>query len=509
MRLIDLEKERDLWSSRGYTLYSYDRGAMVRRTRNTPVWIHFGAGNLFRAFQAVIAEDLLEKGYSDTGVIAVSGTHSDMIDKCYRPFDDLHISVTLRKDGTMEKRVIGSVAESVKIEDMERLSEIFSAPSLQVVSFTITEKGYRVPENDPDLTASPSDAKSYMGRIASLLCTRYRNGAFPLTLCSHDNCSHNGDVLRRAMMTFAQAWGDDGFVRYLQENVSFPNSMIDRITPRPSADVTAVLREDGVEDIESFDPSYYMNCFVNTEETSYLVETDRFANGRPAWDKAGVIFTDEATVDKCEKMKVCTCLNPLHTTLAVFGCLLGYDRIWKEMEDEDLVRLIRRVGYEEGMPVVTDPGVLSPEEFLRTVLEVRLPNPFLPDAPQRIAMDTSQKLPIRFGETLKAWKARGRDLTELDCIPFVYAGWMRYLTGIDDNGDPFELPSDPILPSLRPMFTGRFETAFTAEELEPVLRMRNIFGVDLVEEGLSGKILALLNRMLQGPGCVRTILKEF
>lgn len=509
MRLIDLEKERDLWSSKGYTLYSYDRDAMVRRTRNTPVWIHFGAGNLFRAFQAVIAEDLLEKGYSDTGVIAVSGTHSDMIDKCYRPFDDLHISVTLRKDGTMEKRVIGSVAESVKIEDMERLSEIFSAPSLQVVSFTITEKGYRVPENDPDLTASPSDAKSYMGRIASLLCTRYRNGAFPLTLCSHDNCSHNGDVLHKAMMTFAEAWEDDGFIRYLQEKVSFPNSMIDRITPRPSADVTAVLREDGVEDIESFDPSYYMNCFVNTEETSYLVETDRFANGRPAWDKAGVIFTDETTVDKCEKMKVCTCLNPLHTTLAVFGCLLGYDRIWKEMEDEDLVRLIRRVGYEEGMPVVTDPGVLSPEEFLRTVLEVRLPNPFLPDAPQRIAMDTSQKLPIRFGETLKAWKARGRDLTELDCIPFVYAGWLRYLTGIDDSGVPFELPSDPILPSLRPMFTGRFETSFNAEELESVLRMSNIFGVDLVEEGLSGKILALLNRMLKGPGCVRALLKEF
>ena len=99
-------------------------------------------------------------------------------------------------------------------------------------------------------------------------------------------------------------------------------------------------------------------------------------------------------------MKVTTCLNPLHTALAVYGCLLGYTLIADEMKDPDLKRLVERIGYTEGLPVVTDPGIIRPEAFLKEVLEQRLPNPFMPDTPQRIACDTSQKVPIRFGETV-------------------------------------------------------------------------------------------------------------
>lgn len=97
------------------------------------------------------------------------------------------------------------------------------------------------------------------------------------------------------------------------------------------------------------------------------------------------------TVDKVEKMKVCTCLNPLHTCLAIFGCLLGYTKISDEMKDRELVKLVETVGYQEGLPVVVNPGILDPKEFLDTVLRVRVPNPFMPDTPQRIATDTSQK----------------------------------------------------------------------------------------------------------------------
>ena len=252
-----------------------------------------------------------------------------------------------------------------------------------------------------------------------------------------------------------------------------------------------------------------MNCFVNTEETAYLVIEDRFANGRPLWDLAGVLFTDRDTVDRTEKMKVGTCLNPLHTTLAVFGCLLGYDRIWREMEDPDLVRLIRHVGYDEGLPVVTDPGILSPEEFLRTVLEIRLPNPFMPDMPQRIGMDTSQKIPVRFGETLKAYQKKGQDLSRLTYIPFVFAGWLRYLTGTDDCGERFEIPSDPLLPELTGIMGGyTLGSLPSEEELAPLLRRSDLFGVDLVETGLSGKVTAALGQMLEGPGAVRRALEE-
>ena len=100
-------------------------------------------------------------------------------------------------------------------------------------------------------------------------------------------------------------------------------------------------------------------------------------------------------------MKVTTCLNPLHTALAVYGCVLGYTLIADEMKDPLLNKLVRKIGPGEGMTVVTDPGILSPEDFVNEVINVRIPNPFMPDTPQRIATDTSQKVGIRYGETIK------------------------------------------------------------------------------------------------------------
>ncbi len=112
-------------------------------------------------------------------------------------------------------------------------------------------------------------------------------------------------------------------------------------------------------------------------------------------------MTDRETVNKTERMKVTTCLNPLHTAMSVYGCMLGYDLICAEMKDEDIVALIKRLGYVEGLPVVVDPKILDPKSFIDEVIEQRLPNPFMPDMPQRIATDTSQKVGIRFGETIK------------------------------------------------------------------------------------------------------------
>ena len=138
----------------------------------------------------------------------------------------------------------------------------------------------------------------------------------------------------------------------------------------------------------------YVAPFVNAEEVQYLVIEDAFPNGRPALEKGGLIFTERETVDKVEKMKVCTCLNPLHTALAVFGCLLDYQLISKEMQNPQLKRLVEIIGYDEGLPVVVNPGIIDPKTFIDEVLNVRVPNPFMPDTPQRIATDTSQKLAI-------------------------------------------------------------------------------------------------------------------
>ena len=136
-------------------------------------------------------------------------------------------------------------------------------------------------------------------------------------------------------------------------------------------------------------------------------------------------MTDRETVNKTERMKVTTCLNPLHTALAVYGCMLGYTLICDEMKDETLVKLVKRLGYVEGLPVVVDPVILSPKAFIDEVVEQRLPNPFMPDSPQRIATDTSQKVGIRFGETIKSYVEKGRDLHELTALSLAIAGWLR------------------------------------------------------------------------------------
>ncbi|MCR4691427.1 MAG: mannitol dehydrogenase family protein [Lachnospiraceae bacterium] len=533
MKLAKLNEEsvRKEFSEKGYRLPDYDRAKVKELTAKEPCWVHFGTGNIFRAFPAAVIDDLLQKNVYDKGVIAVEGFDYDIIAKAYKPFDDLSLLVTLKSDGNIEKKVVGSVTESLTADfanekDLARLKEIFCAPSLQMVSFTITEKGYSL--NAPDGSVAGVVQKDWssdslnpahlMGKITYLLHERFLAGADPVAMASMDNCSHNGDKLKSAVMAYAEKWAEKGlvekeFVSYLSDEtkVTFPLSMIDKITPRPDGDVVEMLKKDGFEDTDIIitDKNTYTAAFVNAEETQYLVIEDKFPNGRPPFDKGGVYFTDRETVDKVEKMKVCTCLNPLHTALAIFGCLLSYDSIWKEMKDEDLSGFVRNMGYQEGMPVVINPGIIKPETFIDEVLNKRLVNPFMPDTPQRIACDTSQKIPIRFGETLKAYIAKGADVTRLRYIPVVIAGYLRYLTGIDDAGNAFEQSPDPLLAELskvmEPFKDGK---EATSEDLREVLGRKDIFAVDLYDAGLAERITELFNRLNSGSGMVRTVLHE-
>lgn len=527
---------RKKWKDAGYQLPEYDRRKTAEATRNAPFWIHFGAGNIFRAFQANVVQKLLNSKDLDRGLIAVEGYDYEIIEKMYHPHDDLSILVTLKADGNIEKTVVGSVVESLVLNSDDeaqfgRLKEIFSSDTLQMATFTITEKGYSltdgrgIPFADvaEDMQSGPEKPSSYIGKLASLLHTRYLSGGTPIAMVSMDNCSHNGDKLRDAVTAFAETWEENGkakkgFLSYVEDpaKVSFPWTMIDKITPRPDPSVEALLNKDGIENLDPVITSKktYVAPFVNAEESEYLVIEDSFPNGRPPLEKGGFIFTDRETVDKVEKMKVCTCLNPLHTALAVFGCLLGYDLISKEMGDPALKKLVETIGYKEGLPVVTDPGILDPKEFIDTVLNVRIPNPFMPDTPQRIATDTSQKLSIRFGETVKAYMRSDKlDVSELKCIPLVFAGWIRYLMAVDDSGAPFELSPDPLLETVRPYVAsvrlGDGTDAAKAEELlKPLLTDKEIFGVDLFEAGLAGLVCRYFEEMVKGPGAVRSALES-
>ena len=509
----DCLKNREAWEAKGYRLPEYDREAMIARTKENPTWLHFGAGNIFKALHGMAAQRLLNEGVLDKGIIAV-----ERMDRGGEKYDDLAVVVTLKASGSVEKNILGAMAETCYLYGgEERLKEIFRNPSLQLATFTITEKGYSLDADDvkADLALSPAEARSYMGRVAGLLLERYRAGAYPIAMVSTDNCSHNGDKLKAAMLAFADAWGDEGFKAYLEDGskVSFPWTMIDKITPSPDLSVGAILEADG---LEGFAPvrnarGTVKAPYVNAEESEYLVLEDNFPNGRPPLEKAGFYFTARETVDKVERMKVCTCLNPLHTALAVYGCLLGYEKIWQEMQDEDLKKLVYTIGYKEGLPVVTDPGIIRPEDFIHTVLTVRFPNPFMPDTPQRIATDTSQKLSIRFGETVKAYLASDTlNASDLKLIPLVHAGWLRYLMALNDKGEAFEPSPDPLLESAQ-AYVKDFKLGEKPDcsKLEGLLRNKTVFGVDLVEAGLAEKICAYFTELTAGPGAVRATLHKY
>ena len=524
--------DRSSWAKAGIRLPGYDVAAMRQATYKEPIWVHFGAGNIFRAYIAALQQRLLNAGEAQRGIVAADTFDVDNIRMIYGGYDNLTMSVTLNADATIDKEIIASVSEALiaqpgEAADYARLRQIFAAPSLQMISFTITEKGYALrqmngdylPVVAEDLAAGPDHPRHAMSIVTALLFHRFQNGKSPLAVVSMDNCSHNGEKLKGSVLEVAQAWLDAGFVpgdfvAWLSDEskVSFPWSMIDKITPRPAPAVQRMLDEAGIEGMAPLETprGSFVAPFVNAEKPQYLVIEDRFPNGRPPLDKAGVFFTDRDTVNMTERMKVTTCLNPLHTALAVYGCLLGYTLICEEMKDPDLVRLVRRLGYQEGLPVVTDPGILSPKRFIDEVVEQRLPNPFMPDAPQRIATDTSQKVGIRFGETIKSYLSEGRSMDDLVALPLALAGWLRYLLGKDDNGNDMPLSSDPLLEDLRKQLSGieLGNPGSVGEKLTPILRNALIFGVDLTETPLASRITGYFLEEIAGPGAVRKTLKK-
>lgn len=530
MRLtLDGIAKTDAWEKADVLLPRYDPSRVAADTRANPVWLHFGAGNIFRGFIAQLQHNLLNEGLSQSGIIAAETFDFEIVRRIYDPHDNLSLLVRLKPDGNTEKEVIASVAEALSAEtDMPRLNEIFRRPSLAVASFTITEKGYALrdtadkllPVAAQDMERGPESAKHAVGIAAALMLARYRAGALPIALVSMDNCSRNGEKLKNAVLEMAARWRDNGYVEngfsaYLADGhtVAFPWSMIDKITPFPSPQIAALLADAGIDGMEPVVTAKNTRIapFVNAEAPQYLIIEDDFPNGRPPLEKVGVYLTDRETVSKAERMKVSTCLNPLHTALAIFGCLLGYDRISDEMRDADLRALVEAIGYKEGMPVVADPGILDASAFLDEVINVRLPNPYIPDTPQRIAADTSQKLPIRYGETIKAYIARADlDPRDLTFIPLTIAAWLRYLLALDDEGREMPLSSDPMLEQVRSAVAGiEFGRPESCRgRLRPLLSNEVLFGADLTACGLADKIEMMFRSMIAGRGAVRETLRR-
>lgn len=528
-------KNQELWKEAGITLPGYDVEAVSQKAKKEPQWVHFGIGNIFRIFIGGIADGLLETGAMDKGITCVETFDYDVADKIYEPYNNLGLSVILHGDGTREYKVLGSMAEAIKAQSSNlvqwnRLKEIFTSPSLQMVSFTITEKGYALQKADgtwfsfveSDIQNGPDKAVGAMAVLTAMLYERYKTGKYPLALVSMDNCSQNGKRLRESVLTMTEEWQksgfvEKGFVAYVSDEkiVAFPWTMIDKITPRPSEQIAKDLENLGVEDMQPIitDKRTYIAPFVNAEKPQYLVIEDNFPNGRPALEKGfGVYMADRETVNLSERMKVTVCLNPVHSATGPLGVALGYELFAHMLNtDADMMKMARMVAYDEGLPVVPNPKILSPQKFVDELFNDRFPNEYLGDTNLRLAVDVSQMVGIRFGETIKAYVAKYGDASRLTAIPLGIAGWLRYMLAIDDEGKRYELAPDPmneeIQEQLKDIVVGRPET-FT-DQLKPILSNERIFFINLYQTGLGEKIETMFCEMIAGPGAIKATIHKY
>lgn len=521
------------WQAAGIELPPYDAEALAAQTRRDPRWAHFGIGNIFRVFVGGIADRLLRENCMDRGITCIETFDFDVVDKIYLPFDNLVISVILNADGSVNRRVLGSLSEVIKARadhpsDWTRMREVFTHPEFQMASFTITEKGYALRDTAgkyfgyvcADIEQGPERVVGAMGIVTAMLYARYKAGRLPLALVSMDNVARNGEKLRASVLEIAAEWQkrgfvDAGFVDYVSDEhtVSFPWTMIDKITPRPSTDVANALEADGVENMQPVITAKqtYIAPFVNAEGPQYLVVEDNFPNGRPPLEKAGVYMADRLTVNRSERMKVTACLNPIHSALGPYDVMLGYELFADGMADPQLSRLAAQVGYREGLPVVEDPGILSPRAFIDEVIQERFPNAYLGDTSQRICTDISQGVAFRFGETIKAYVARDGSAAALTGIPLAIAGWLRYLLAVDDAGKSYPLAPDPMADELTQQLSavqvGQPETY--AGQLRPILANSHIWGINLYVAGLGEKVERLFCEEIAGIGAVRATLKRY
>lgn len=532
---MDGIKNREAWEKAGIQLPGYDVKEVSEKAKKEPRWVHFGIGNIFRVFIGGIADGLLEEGALDCGLTCVETFDYDVVDKIYTPYDNLGLSVILHGDGSREYKVLGSLAEAVKAQSSNeiqwnRLKEIFTSKSLQMVSFTITEKGYALQKADgtwfpfvqADIENGPDKATGAMAVVVAMLYERYKAGKYPLALVSMDNCSKNGAKLRESVLTMTEEWKkagfvEEGFVSYVSDEkvVAFPWTMIDKITPRPSEKIADDLEELGIEEMQPVITSKktYIAPFVNAEKPQYLVIEDNFPNGRPALEKGfGVYIADRNTVNLSERMKVTVCLNPVHSATGPLGVVQGYDLFAHMLNtNEDMMKMARMVAYDEGLPVVPNPGILSPQAFVDELFNDRFPNEYLGDTNMRLSVDVSQMVGIRFGETIKAYVEKFGDAKKLTAIPLGIAGWLRYMLGVDDEGEKYELAPDPmneeIQEQLKEIVIGKPET-FT-DQLKPILSNERLFFVDLYITGVAEKIEEMFREMIAGKGAVRATIHKY
>lgn len=312
-----------------------------------------------------------------------------------------------------------------------------SDPAIRIVSMTITEGGYNMDEatrrfrlDAPDIArdlADPGAPRTVFGFIAEALARRRAQGTPPFTVLSCDNLRHNGEVARRAVLSFAGA-RDPGLADWIDSEVAFPSCMVDRITPAVTPE--DVRRLNGLTGVEDEVP-------VFAEDFIQWVVEDRFCNGRPRLEEAGVRFTSDVAAYEQIKLRM---LNASHVMLSYPGLLGGYRHVHEAMADRRIVGLLRTFLDRDVIPLLEPPPGMELGRYRDSVLE-RFANPAINDQIRRLASDSGSKIPVFLGDTIRECLDRGRDHRRL---AFMLAAFARYLEGVDDRGATF-VPQEPHL----------------------------------------------------------------
>ncbi|PAA96226.1 mannitol dehydrogenase family protein [Serratia fonticola] len=460
----------------------YDRSKLVSRL------VHLGFGAFHRAHQAVYADILAQEHGSDWGYCEINliGGEQQIADLKQQ---DMLYSVAEMSADAWQCRVVGVVKQALhaQIDGLDAVFQALAQPEVAIVSMTITEKGYchspatgQLQLDHPLIVrdlANPHHPQSAVGVIVAALAQRKAAEQSAFSVMSCDNMPENGHVTRNVITTYAKAL-DPALATWIETHVTFPSTMVDRIVPAVTPDTLAqVAQQTGVQDPAA----------VACEPFRQWVIEDNFVAGRPVWEQAGAELVSD--VLPFEEMKL-RMLNGSHSFLAYLGYLAGYPHISDCMQDEHYVKAARHLMLAEQAPTLNTPGT-DLEKYADSLL-ARYRNTALKHRTWQIAMDGTQKLPQRMLDSVRWHLANGSDF---DCLVLGVAGWMRYVGGEDEQGQPIDI-SDP----LREEIARRVANSAEGEpRVMALLQMTSVFGRDLPDNqrfvnAVTSAYLALLAR---------------
>jgi fructuronate reductase len=409
--------------------------------------VHLGLGAFHRAHQAVYTEEAIAAEGGDWGIVAVAPRRLTLIDTLSA--QDHLFSVTSMDGAGAGTRVIGALAGVRHApSDPAAVVALLADPAIRVVTLTVTEKAYRSDPASGRLRADAGLVAELRGEappqgIPALLVAGLRaragSGAAPVALVSCDNLPANGRRLRSVVTQALDLAGADGdLVRdWVHEHVRFPGTMVDRVVPATTPEILAAAESAlGVVD----------RAAVAAEPYRQWVIEDDFPGGRPSWEAAGAVLTDDA--GPYERLKLRT-LNGVHSALAYLGALAGCDTIAEALRLPNLRAALERFVAEDVAPSLRPPPGVSVVEYGQSVLD-RFANPAIAHRTIQVAMDGSQKLPQRILHTVADRRAAG---AEPRWAALAVAAWMRFVAGVADDGRALPL-DDPLADQIRQCLAG-------------------------------------------------------